>query len=135
MKIQLTEQQKAQVLGEVRFIGAKVNHPFEDGKRDESIIESVTFNLAAPMYGEAITLRVDTNEAPNIKPYGLVNITDLVYDPYAGVSTFGGQSRGKLMDRFTASSVLPASPSERLADENGEKTDPKMTETKPEQKK
>ncbi|MBF2389850.1 hypothetical protein IA525_03775 [Listeria seeligeri] len=129
MKIELTEGQVQANLGELRFIGAKPQFGFEDGKRTD-VIETVTCNIGAPVVGGSIDIKLETNKVPNIKNYAVVKVVGLAYEPYATTTTFNGNTRAKMMDRFTGIEIVPVNANDRLADENGEKIEEKPKASK-----
>lgn len=129
MKIELTEGQVKQNLGEIRFIGAKGQYGYVNGERTTEI-EKVTVTIGAPQMNGSIEIKLETNKMPNIKPYAPIKVVGLAYDPYATTTSFNGDTRAKMMDRFSGIEVIPENPNDRLADENGEKIEEKPKATK-----
>lgn len=120
MQIKLTESQIKELLGEIRFIGANIQHEYIQGVGYTDKIQAVTYSLGCSEYGKAIEIRVEQDVEPNIKWMGLVKAIDLTYNPSATVMNINGETRGRLVERFIANAIIPASKSEMLADENGE---------------
>lgn len=128
MEIILSEEQIKAHLGELKFIGAVGKYGYAEGKRTEEF-ETVVCTLGAPRLGGSIEIKLETSHLPNIKEYATVKVENLAYSPYATVTTFGDRSNGKMVDRFTGTSIVAVNPSDRLADENGEKLDSKSKTT------
>lgn len=117
-----------ETFGEVRLLGLQIRHPYdqETRTRDESQIESILANVACMNLDEAVTVQVNTQVVPNIRKWGHVKFEGLVYNPGATASSFTGddgnvRSFGRVNERFIADNILPLTPGDRVADENGEK--------------
>lgn len=115
-------------LGEVMLLGVTARHPYNETTReyDESIIDSITVNLACTNLDNSITVQLEEKEMPNVKNWGKVRVAGLVYSPSATANSFEDRNTGKsrsygsINDRFTAIRIEPLTPSDRKADENGE---------------
>lgn len=136
MKVKMNDSTIKECLGEVIYIGFKSSAKYEDGEKVADI-GAVQYDLGAPLYannnqeGASIQVRVETDRKPNIKPFKPVKFTNLVYDPYAGVSQMGDNARGILNDRFTCDAIEALHPQDRLYDEEtGEKIEDKSIVSK-----
>lgn len=117
-------------LGEIMLLGSTVRHPYNETTReyDESIIESVTVNLACVNLDNSITVQLEEKEVPNVRNWGKVRVVGLVYSPSASANSFEDRNTGKsrsygsINDRFTAVRIEPLTNADRKADENGELT-------------
>ncbi|MEL5938189.1 hypothetical protein WN865_01175 [Tetragenococcus halophilus] len=128
MRIQLSEQAAVDTLGETILLGVNVRHPYneETRERDESVIERLRVRIAAKNLDDSIEIDLADKELPNVKNWGKVKIVNLEYNPTAIANTFGSgdnvRSFGQLRENFNAVRIEPATPGDRAADENGEKT-------------
>ncbi len=128
MKIMMNEACAKENLGEVMLLGVTARHPYNETTReyDESIIDSITVNLACTNLDNSITVQLEEKEMPNVKNWGKVRVAGLVYSPSATANSFEDRNTGKsrsygsINDRFTAIRIEPLTPSDRKADENGE---------------
>lgn len=128
MKIMMNEACVKENLGEVMLLGVTARHPYNETTReyDESIIDSITVNLACTNLDNSITVQLEEKEMPNVKNWGKVRVAGLVYSPSATANSFEDRNTGKsrsygsINDRFTAIRIEPLTPSDRKADENGE---------------
>ncbi|EPI01464.1 hypothetical protein D920_00500 [Enterococcus faecalis 13-SD-W-01] len=115
-------------LGEVMLLGVTTRHPYNETTREynESVIESVTVNLACTNLDNSITVQLEEKEMPNVKNWGKVRVVGLVYSPSATANSFEDRNTGKsrsygsINDRFTAVRIEPLTPADRQADENGQ---------------
>ncbi|EAE0901558.1 hypothetical protein [Enterococcus sp. DIV1420a] len=130
MKIMMNEACVKENLGEIMLLGSTVRHPYNETTReyDESIIESVTVNLACVNLDNSITVQLEEKEVPNVRNWGKVRVVGLVYSPSASANSFEDRNTGKsrsygsINDRFTAVRIEPLTNADRKADENGELT-------------
>lgn len=128
MKIMMNEACVKENLGEVMLLGVTARHPYNEATREynESIIESVTVNLACTNLDNSITVQLEEKEMPNVKNWGKVRISGLVYSPSATANSFEDRNTGKsrsygsINDRFTAIRIEALTPIDRKADENGQ---------------
>lgn len=124
----MNEAVTRETFGEAKLLGVQVKHPYdqETRARDESKIESVSVNVACLNLDEAVVVRLNTKVIPNIRKWGNVKFEGLVYSPTATANAFSDDSGnirsfGQINERFIADNVLPLTPNDRVADENGEK--------------
>lgn len=128
MKIIMNEACVKENLGEVMLLGVTARHPYNETTReyDESIIDSITANLACANLENSITVQLEEKEMPNVKSWGKVRVAGLVYSPSATANSFEDRATGKsrsygsINDRFTAVRIEPLTPADRKADVNGQ---------------
>ncbi|EGO8197355.1 hypothetical protein E5K21_002549 [Enterococcus faecalis] len=128
MKIIMNEACVKENLGEVMLLGVTARHPYNETTReyDESIIDSITANLACTNLDNSITVQLEEKEIPNVKRWGKVRVAGLVYTPSATANSFEDRNTGKsrsygsINDRFTAIRIEALTPTDRKADENGQ---------------
>lgn len=132
MKIKMNEACVKENLGEVMLLGVTARHPYNEATREynESVIESVTVNLACTNLDNSITVQLEEKEMPNVKNWGKVRLAGLVYSPSATANSFEDRNTGRqrsygsINDRFTAVRIEPLTSADRKADENGEVVTP-----------
>ncbi|MBA3925523.1 hypothetical protein [Listeria rustica] len=136
MKIVMTKDQIAENLGELRFMGATSKDKYQRVGDTQEFVKLegtyvIEYTIGAPFLGKSITVKVDSREqTPNMKPYAPVELINLAYDPTASATSFNGNARGTLVDRFNCEGVKLVNPSDVLANENGEKMEHKKEEVK-----
>lgn len=143
MKIIMNEVCAKENLGEVMLLGTTVRHPYNETTReyDETVIDSISVNLACTGLDNSITAQLEEKELPNVKTWGKVRLVGLVYSPSATANSFEDRNTGKnrsygtINDRFTAVRIEPLTQADRKADENGQVVSQSATGTeKPENK-
>lgn len=135
MEIILTKEQVKTYLGETRFMGAIVKDKYAQNEATGGFgkvvgMYTIEYTIGAPELGKSIEVKLDSDtQAVNIKPYAVVELVNLAYQPRAIARTFDGNARGAIEDRFKCDSIRVVDPSDVLADENGEKVEskPKVT--------
>lgn len=128
MKIIMNEACAKENLGEVMLLGTTVRHPYNEATRtyDETMIDSISVNLACTGLDNSITVQLEEKELPNVKTWGKVRIAGLVYSPSATANSFEDRGTGKsrsygtINDRFNAVRIEPLTQTDRKADENGQ---------------
>lgn len=138
MEIKLGTEGIRENLGEVMMLGYDIRHPYDNdkGETNEKVIDSITVHLACTNLSNSISVKLSSVKStqgeeirpkiPNVKNWGKVKIAGLIYSPSATANSFQdrstGQNRsyGSINDRFTATSIEPLTPADRIADENGE---------------
>ncbi|WP_239257329.1 hypothetical protein [Listeria ilorinensis] len=125
MKINLTEEQVKEIFGNLFLINFKVNENYQTKE-----VESVTFNVAGDNPGlrdGSYPIKIETNQRPNIKPFGRIKMIGAVYAPrvQSGAIDGGNGQRasawGKIVENFEAKDILPASPADQIANADGER--------------
>lgn len=124
MKIKMNESTIKENMGEVVYIGIDTRKVYdgEERKYTDEIL-SLRVNLGCEKMEDSFTVEVLSKEIPNVKKWGRVKFEGLEYDPYPGVNSYerdgATKSRGLINDRFRCERVLPATPADRKADEDG----------------
>ncbi|EPQ8037310.1 hypothetical protein IA826_02240 [Listeria seeligeri] len=135
MKITMTKDVIKETFGEMKFMGMTIKRVYDPDSRlpeEEREISSVLVNLGAEKKNDMIVVALNPDEngkfqLPNVKKWGNVRFTNLVYDPRAAGNSMKDRSSGEtrawgtLNERFMADVVLPETDTDKLADENGEK--------------
>uniref|UniRef100_UPI00359C17D8 hypothetical protein n=2 Tax=Enterococcus faecalis TaxID=1351 RepID=UPI00359C17D8 len=137
MQIIMNEVCVKENLGDVMLLGVNVRHPYNSETRtyDETVIDSVTVNLACSKLENSISVNLEEKEVPNVKNWGKVRVAGLVYAPTASANSYEDQSGkmrsyGSINDRFTAVRIEPMTPADRKADENGQILSDKASDSK-----
>ncbi|HAO5955190.1 TPA: hypothetical protein IP990_002726 [Listeria monocytogenes] len=135
MKINMTKDVIKETFGELKFMGMTIRRVYDPDLRleeDEKEIASVLVNLGAEKKNDMIVVALNKDDhgefrLPNVKKWGNVKFSNLVYDPRAAGNAMKDRSSGEtrawgtLNERFLADLVMPESDADKLADENGEK--------------
>lgn len=102
MEIKMTEQQVKESFGTIIFIGSSVKYKYDrENKKKTEEVEGSILEIASEKLGRTFSI-VSSDKAVELIPFEPIEITNLVYSPYAkGVSS----SFAELVEKFTCDKV------------------------------
>lgn len=130
MNIKMTKDVMKEQFGDMIFLGMEQRMEYDQQKKEYTdVVQSTVVHVGCEKLENAIDIQVESPEIPNVKKWGKISFDGLEYAPYAGTSSYERDgrtvTRAMLVDRFKCRAVMPATPNDRLADEDGVKLEGK----------